>query len=408
MNLSIAGIITPLSQIGIEPEDTHEVRLQKNLLLYSSLMMATAGIVWGALYLSLGEKLAGAIPLAYSFLSYASIIHFTRTKRYRLFRISQLAFSLLLPFILMIALGGFVNGSAVIVWSFTSPIGALFSAGQRQATRWYLAFVGLVILSGLLEAIARPSNNLPEWMKVAFFVLNFSVLSLIVFRLMLYFVAQKNLALALLDQERQKSEKLLLNVLPAEIVPIMKAGKTAIAERFDSLSVLFADMVNSTPLAARMSPEDFVELLNRIFSIFDTLVAKYGVEKIRTIGDNYMVAAGVPQPRHDHAPVLVNLALDFLDCLQTIHPPVNFRIGINSGSAVAGVIGQEKFHYDLYGDVVNVASRMESHGVAGKIQITQATYELVKDDFLCKQQGLVEVKGKGAMQTWFVLGRKSI
>ena len=406
MNLSITGIFTKLAQIGIEPEDTHEVRLQKNLLLFSALMMATAGIVWGALYISLDEKLAGAIPLAYSSLSYASIIHFARTRRYRVFRFSQLAFSLLLPFILMIALGGFVNGSAVIVWSFTSPIGALFSLGPRAATRWYLAFLGLVILSGVLEAIARPANNLPYWMKVAFFVLNFSVLSLIVFRLMLYFVAQKNLAMEMLDQERQKSDKLLLNVLPAEIVPVMKAGKTTFAERFDEVSILFADIVNSTPLAASMPAEEFVELLNRIFTIFDTLVAKYGVEKIRTIGDNYMVASGVPCPRQDHAHALLNLALEFLTCLQTIHPPVSFRIGVNSGSAVAGVIGQEKFHYDLYGDAVNIASRMESHGVAGKIQVTQATYELVKEEFLCEQQGMVEVKGKGGMPTWFVLGPK--
>jgi len=120
-----------------------------------------------------------------------------------------------------------------------------------------------------------------------------------------------------------------------------------------------------------------------------------------------MVAAGVPRPRGDHASVLVNLALELLECLKAIQPRVNFRIGINSGPAVAGVIGQEKFHYDLYGDAVNVASRMESHGVAGKIQITQATYELVKDNFLCEQQGLVEVKGKGTMQTWFVLGHTS-
>lgn len=407
MNLSIAGIIKPLSQIGFEPEDTHDVRLQKNLLLYSALMYSTAGIVWSALYFSLGEKLAGAIPLTYSLLSSTSIIHFNRTKRYHWFRFSQLALSLLLPFILMIALGGFVNGSAVIVWSFTAPIGALFTAGSRQSTPWFLAFIGLVIISGLLEPIARPFNNLPAWMKDAFFVLNFSALSLIVFRLMLYFVTQKNLALDLLDQERRKSEKLLLNVLPAEIVPIMKTGKITIAERFDLVSVMFADMVDSTPLAAQMSPEGFVALLNQIFTNFDTLVAKYGVEKIRTIGDNYMVAAGVPRPRGDHASVLVNLALELLECLKAIQPRVNFRIGINSGPAVAGVIGQEKFHYDLYGDAVNVASRMESHGVAGKIQITQATYELVKDDFLCEQQGLVEVKGKGTMQTWFVLGHTS-
>ena len=132
MNLSITGISTKLAQIGIEPEDTHEVRLQKNLLLSSALMMATAGIVWGALYISLDEKLAGAIPLAYSSLSYASIIHFARTRRYRVFRFSQLAFSLLLPFILMIALGGFVNGSGVIAGHSPLPLERCSPSGPEQ------------------------------------------------------------------------------------------------------------------------------------------------------------------------------------------------------------------------------------------------------------------------------------
>jgi len=397
--------ISFLSQIGIEREDSQDVRLQKNLLLVSAFMMSTLGYLWGGLYFMFDEPMAGSIPLTYAVLSYISIGYFVLTRRYKFFRFSQLALTLMLPFLLMFALGGFVNGSGVVLWSLTAPIGALLFANPSQSRHWFLVYAGLLFLSGLLESTARQTNNLPIQIIRIFFVLNTGGVSLLVYFMMHYFVNQKNLALDLLDQERVKSEKLLLNVLPEEIVSVMKDGETTIAERCDSVSVLFADMVGSTPLAARMSPEEFVDLLNEIFSTFDALVAKYGVEKIRTIGDNYMVAAGVPSPRPDHARVLVNLALDMLDCLQQVDAPVKFRIGINSGSVVAGVIGQEKFHYDLYGDAVNIASRMESHGKAGKVQITQDTYELVKDAFHCQPHGMLDVKGKGRMQTWFVVGR---
>lgn len=215
----------------------------------------------------------------------------------------------------------------------------------------------------------------------------------------------------LLAIEQGKSERLLLNVLPAEVAAVLKEEERTIAAYYESVSVLFADMVGSTPLASQMSPVEWVDLLNKVFLEFDSLVGKYGVEKIRTIGDNYMVAAGVPSPRPDHAHVLADLALDMLErlkAMQSSGTPVAFRIGINSGPAVAGVIGKEKFHYDLWGDAVNVASRMESQGIPGKVQITRATYELVKDAFECEKHGVMSVKGKGEMETWYILGKKAL
>ena len=152
-----------------------------------------------------------------------------------------------------------------------------------------------------------------------------------------------------------------------------------------------------------------IELLNQIYSHFDALVEKYGVEKIRTIGDNYMVASGVPTPRPDHAQALAHLALDMLtycEYLKKEGRALQFRIGINSGPLIAGIIGNQKFQYDIYGDTVNTASRMESHGEAGKIQVSQATYELLKDEFIMEQRGMIDVKGKGPMNTWFLMGSK--
>ena len=167
--------------------------------------------------------------------------------------------------------------------------------------------------------------------------------------------------------------------------------------------------VNFTPMSATMTPTELVELLNDVYSYFDTLVEKYDLEKIKTIGDCYMVAAGVPRRRDDHATILTQLALDIRDYVSR-HKfrgrQLAFRIGINSGSLVAGVIGRKKFIYDLWGDAVNTASRMESHGAGGLVQITEDTYNLVKNDFNCESRGKIDVKGKGEINAWYVSGRK--
>jgi class 3 adenylate cyclase len=208
------------------------------------------------------------------------------------------------------------------------------------------------------------------------------------------------------EKERQKSEQLLLNILPAEIAEILKGENRVIADYHAETSILFADLVNFTPMSAQMTPIELVELLDEVFSYFDVLVAKYGLEKIKTIGDCYMVAAGVPRYRPDHAYVLTCLALEIHEYVsrQEIRGKhLSFRIGINSGPLVAGVIGRSKSIYDLWGDTVNTASRMESHGVSGSIQITEATYQLIKDDFTCEPQGVINVKGKGEMKVWYVL-----
>ena len=153
-----------------------------------------------------------------------------------------------------------------------------------------------------------------------------------------------------------------------------------------------------------------VDLLNEVFSKFDDLTDKYGLEKIRTIGDNYMVASGAPTPRDDHAQAIAELSLDMRSFIKSFsenkEDSIDFRIGINSGSLIGGVIGKKKFHYDVWGDMVNIASRMESHGVAGKIQLTGATYDLLKDEYIFERRGMLEIKGKGEMETWFLVGRK--
>jgi adenylate cyclase len=202
---------------------------------------------------------------------------------------------------------------------------------------------------------------------------------------------------------------LLLNILPKEISDTLKAEQRTIADQYAAVSILFADVVGFTPMAARMTAMELVDLLNQVFLCFDGLIEKYDLEKIKTIGDCYMVASGVPRSRSDHATALVDLALDMQAAVAGTRfggRKLALRIGINSGPVVAGIIGRKKFTYDLWGESVNLASRMESHGSPGCIQITRSTYQLIKDAFDCEAAGPIEVKGAGRVEVWQVLGRK--
>ena len=210
-----------------------------------------------------------------------------------------------------------------------------------------------------------------------------------------------------LRNEQEKSESLLLNILPAEIAQQLKQQQSAIANRFDEVTILFADLVNFTELAAQISPIELVNSLNQIFSSFDRLAQIYGLEKIKTIGDAYMVVGGLPNPHPNHAVAVAKMALDMQQELTKFKTatgqPFQIRIGINTGSVVAGVIGLKKFSYDLWGDAVNLASRMESHGIPGKIQVSEITYLLIKDEFQLEKRGIIQVKGRGELITYFLI-----
>ena len=213
-----------------------------------------------------------------------------------------------------------------------------------------------------------------------------------------------------LRQEEEKSNRLLLNILPSEVAATLKEQEGVIAEHFDHASILFADVADFTSMSAHMKPQEIVEFLNGIFSHFDDLAARHDIEKIKTIGDCYMMAAGVPRKADNHAQVLTHVGLAMLRFVEGRSfgdvGRISLRIGINSGPVVAGVIGRTKFIYDLWGDTVNVASRMECHGTSGKLQITASTYELIKNDFICEPKGSIIVKGKGVMPIWHVLAEK--
>jgi class 3 adenylate cyclase len=211
-----------------------------------------------------------------------------------------------------------------------------------------------------------------------------------------------------LQLERARSESLLLNILPPPIAERLKQGEEMIADRFEQATVLFADIANFTPLAARLAPERVVEILDQIFSAFDSIVGRYELEKIKTIGDSYMVVGGLPAIIKDHTERVARAALEMTPALGSIardlNLPLDIRIGIHRGPVVAGVIGRHKFIYDLWGDTVNIASRMESQGLANCIQCTETVHDALPTGFLFESRGSIDIRGKGLMPTWFLTG----
>jgi len=396
-----AMLMAAAGRIGVDPSESSDAALQRRLLVIMSVGTLPLTLLWSVIYFAAGARLAAAAPAVYSIVTPINTALLGWTRNVVLYRFIQLLMTLVLPWLVMVSLGGFKSSSVVIIWAALCPLVSLLVEELHRTLVWIVGFVLLLIVSAFLQPHLTPSE-LPEALVIWFFVLNLGAVIAIAFALLYYFVGQRNFF-------QQRSETLLLNILPKEISEALKTDRTAIAAHYDSVSVLFADVVEFTPMAATMPPLHLVGLLNEVFQCLDDLVEKYELEKIKTIGDCYMVAAGVPRERSDHAIALVRFALDMREAAASRtfgDRKLAFRIGINSGPVVAGVIGRKKFTYDLWGAAVNMASRMESHGESGAIQITCNTYDLVKDQFECESRGTIKVKGTDAMEVWHVIDRK--
>jgi adenylate cyclase len=392
--------------IGADPLDDEDLRARKALLVLISVLILPVAALWGALYLALGSPV-GVVPLVYFGVLLGAIVVFSRTRDFAWFlRVGQVAI-LLAPTLSMIPLGGFDDAGGVGLWGILAPLGALVFSDVTSAVRWYVAWLVVFLGSGFAGEIIGPVwPPVPVGFTSTMLALNIAVGGTIVFILLAVFAKQRRDALAALREEQEKAENLLLNILPRSIADRLKADTQPIADHFGSASILFADVADFTPWSERLPPAEVVGYLDHLFSHFDELAERYGVEKIKTIGDCYMVAAGVPTPRSDHAHALALMALDMLEAMREHevfgHLGLELRVGINSGPVVAGVIGKKRFLYDLWGDAVNTASRMESHGTPGRIQITRATYDLLVDEFECEPRGTIDVKGKGEIEAWYL------
>ncbi len=303
------------------------------------------------------------------------------------------------------------GGGVYLYYLTAAALGVLFVGTERT-----LIAVGLTALAAALivavHLVFPQSTGLlgPDALLYGF-VTNVVAGAAILFAVVHYAVRQIARAEAAAEREHERSESLLTNILPPRVAARLKDRVSAdIADAYPEASILFADMAGFTARASDTAPEDLVRFLNGVFTKLDALVEKHGLEKIKTTGDAYMVVSGVPEPRANHAEALAELALEMGDALGGLVDPkgraVPVRTGIASGPVVAGVVGTRKFFYDVWGDAVNVAARMEQTGEPGRIQVAPETYERLKDGFVLEERGLIEVRGKGAMRTWFLEARK--
>src|SRR5256886_5423224 len=354
-----------LAQIGADPQDDDDTRASKALLVLISVLILPVSLLWAALYLAFGSPV-GWVPLVYFAILLAAIVAFSRTRDFgQLLRVGQVAI-LFAPTLSMVPLGGFLDSGGVGLWGILAPLGALVFSDVRSAARWYVAYLVVFLGSGIAgELLGSVSHAVPEWFTSTMLGLNVAVGGTIVFTLLAVFARQRRDALAALRVEQARAESLLLNILPQSIAERLKAETRTIADQFSSASILFADVVDFTPLAERLPPAKLVALLDDLFSHFDALAERHGLEKIKTIGDCYMVAAGVPSPRPDHARALALMALDMQAAMRSVdevgHLGLELRVGINSGPVVAGGIGRKRVPSALLGGAVDNPRRIGAH-----------------------------------------------
>ncbi|HZZ94379.1 MAG TPA: adenylate/guanylate cyclase domain-containing protein [Usitatibacter sp.] len=396
---------------------TPEDKLSGDMLMLTTGAMMVAAALWLAIYWSMGYQYSTTIPLIFQALSVVMIFLYRKYRRLHEFAIIQLALILFTPFAMQWSIGNFVTASGVSLWGLMAPVGAITVLGTRQSTPWFFAWLFMTVMAGAFDfLLANPSQRFDPQTVSVFFVLNFAAISVMIYALLWYFVQEKAKLRAEVDAihaevlvEKHRADKLLLNILPASIAERLKNSEANIAQGHADVTVMFADIVGFTRLTEELSPAETVAMLNEIFSVFDDIADKYGVEKIKTIGDAYMAAAGLDTAvQVQYADSMAHMALDMLDEVDRYRrrtgQRIDLRIGIGTGPVIAGVIGKKKFIYDMWGDTVNVAFRMASDAYSGAIQCDQMTHRRLQHRFRFDEMHEVDIKGKGRMQVYHLIG----
>jgi class 3 adenylate cyclase len=413
-----APLATPAANAPAERPMTPEEKLAGDMLMLTSGFMMCAAALWLAVYWSMGHQYSTAIPLVFQGLSAATIVLYWKTRKLLPFAFIQLGLILFAPFAMQWAIGNFVTSSGVGLWGLIAPVGAVTVLGTRESVPWFFAWLFMTVLAGVFDFLVPTSASAFDMQTVAvFFVLNFAAISVMIYSLLWYFVAEKQKLRLQVDQqhaeiamEKERSEKLLLNILPPAIAERLKRNEINIAQGHADVTVMFADIVGFTKMTEELSPVETVKILNDVFTSFDEIADRFQVEKIKTIGDAYMAAAGLDTGANIHyADAVAHMALEMLARMKEYRERtgerVELRVGIGTGPVVAGVIGKKKFIYDMWGDTVNVAFRMASDATAGCIQVDLMTYRRLHNRFKFDEAHEVEIKGKGRMQVFQLQGR---
>lgn len=404
--LRVLDVWPRLLAVGADPDDDDLTRSRKQLLLGGAALVPILLLGIGIVYLVLGEPVAGSVYCGIAIYIWILIPIFGWHRNVELAFWMAAVPALVSHLLGILALGDLVHSGGILLWGLAFPIatGLVFVPARRMIPLYVMWIVNLIVCT---LVVPSDTSSLSHGAERAILAVNLAALSVFAVLILTLFVGQRDTAYRLLGDEQRRARALLLSILPEEIADELAHSPHVIADAFDDVSVLFADVVGFTPMSAEMTPTELVALLDELFAHFDGLVEQAGLEKIKTVGDAYMVAAGIPRPHPDHAVAIVALGLQMHAAAAAQEfrgRRLQLRIGVNSGSVVAGVIGRRKFSYDLWGDVVNTASRMESHGVPGALQITASTHALVAGQFACVPRGAIDVRGKGRLETWTVTG----
>lgn len=406
-------------EVTAETAETQEEKLRRSLLIFVSAFMNLAVMLWLAIYWWMGVHFSSNIPLSYQLISVASMVYFMKTGNFTAFRFIQLTLFLFAPFIMQWSIGNSITSSGVMLWALLAPVAAVVVSGWRESIPWFIAYMVMTALSGFFDYFLSTGLQTGIAMNTIglFFALNFAAMSSLIYFLIRHFVLEtekiKGLLSeqhALLAEEQQKSESLLLNILPAHIAQRLKDKREQIADGCSDVTVMFADISNFTQLSGLLSPEQVVHVLNTIFSWFDAMTEKYKLDKIKTIGDAYMVVGGLTRhDHHEHVSNIADMALDMEDFL-ALHPDlarynIGIHVGIATGPVVAGVIGTKRFSYDLWGDTVNVASRLTNEASDGEIVVDTNTYNRLRQYYKFSPPERIIVKGKGEMTAYRLTGK---
>ena len=358
-----------------------------------------------------GQPFVWWTTCVYFFASSINLWHLKQQNHFRTFRNVQSALTIALPLAAQITHGGFAGSSGVMLAAFLAPLGTLMFAGVRTARRTFFGYLAALLLAGLWEYFAKPdTHNLPDGVHLLFFEFNFAFTATVAYFLMEGFLKNKSALLTLVRSEHEKADKLLLDILPAETARELKEKGSVKAKSYPAATVMFTDFVGFSAFARVLTAEELVEQIDFYFRAFDDIVARQGVEKIKTIGDSYMCAAGIPVPVPDHACRVVAAALEIrqfvlnhrTEKIEQLGYPFDIRIGIHTGPLVAGVVGSSKIAFDIWGETVNIAARMEQTCEPDCINISEATWALVRDDFECSYRGRFPAKHIGEVEMYFV------
>jgi adenylate cyclase len=416
---SISSMLGSLGGRVINAGDSEELKLQKTLLIFACGLMGFAAMLWLAIYHAMGIKYSATVPLTYLAVSAATLALYLWKLDFDLFRFTQTCLYLFVPFIMQWSIGSYVTSSGVMLWALLAPIGVMVFQGPKESIPWFFAYIVMTAVSGFFDYYlaygSEKQTGLPLQTIAVFFVLNFAAMSTIVYLLVVYFVREKDRLKEALDREhsalqseKQRSEQLLLNVLPGHIAERLKHEKGVIADSLADCTVMFADLTDFTRLAEEMPPREMLEMLNELFSWFDNLADQYGLEKIKTIGDAYMVAGGLQDHSAQYTEAIAKMAIDIREGIATRRTrngePLAMHIGIGTGPAAAGVIGVRKFIYDLWGNTVNIASRLTTEATTGGILVDVTTYRRLRGLYHFEGPETLTVKGHHEITAYRLIG----